>query len=127
MTINKTYIWNIKQKISNGCISIGIQNASIQNINRNLWDNYEVRYVYCPYGYANAWTGNFRDDLPCASKDGDIITIKLKFGTSKTTLCAQINNKKEFIIYDNILRREGLSYRLAISLGSKKLSMQLIS
>ena len=136
--LNGIYIWKIKFLQQSTSINIGIDNSKATHCNKNIYHERD-RGCYGYYihgGYVFSWdkSGNTKGFPKLnRSKYGNTLIMKLQLDSkiSKLTFKWQSNKSndtnKEFTAFDNILRDDGLSYRLAITMMSQYMSVQLIS
>ena len=127
--INGTYIWKLKNLSTNlGGIFIGIANETAIDTNFAATDS-EPAYAYSPFnGTYWVWPDNkFKlSDIPRMKFYGEIITMKLEINSNDSILSFKLNDdKKEFKI-NNIIKEKGINYRLAVSICTKKQSLEII-
>ena len=126
------YIWKIKLIQGYGEINIGIDDAKAINCNENIYVKRNEREglygFYCKSGYAFAWN-SYHNHLgyPQFKKPEDILIITLDLRSEKSKLIFKINkNGRKFVLFENILRRKGLYYRLAITMFHDEEILQLV-
>ena len=127
--INDTYIWKLKNLSTNlGGIFIGIANETVTDINFAVTDS-TAAFAYSPFnGSCWVWPDNdFKfSDIPRMKFYGEIITMKLEITPNDSILSFKMNDdKKEFKI-NNIIKEKGINYRLAVSICTKKQSLEII-
>ena len=136
--LNGTYIWKIKKlsRESTGC-NIAIDKADGKYVGKNIFHCNETDKGSC-YGIYGNRGYRFRSQkengthfrsfigIPKFLKTGDIFTMKLKFTEKENIITVKLNDGEEVIAFDNILRKNGLNYRFAISLCDKGCSFELV-
>ena len=54
------------------------------------------------------------------TKEGDILTMKLNINSNGAILSYKLNDKNEFIAYNNVIKEKDLNYRLIITVNVQK-------
>ena len=132
--MNMTYIWKMKiVGSSSQCVNIGIDNAIAKWTNDAFHQKNEKATYSCHMkaGFVKGWNISWDHSNQirfAGSSPGDIVTMTLKFENDKDgSLWYKFNESAEDkIAFTNIVREEGLDYRLAICLGNEGNSVDLI-
>ena len=112
-------------------MSIGIDNANAKWINDRFYNKkIKACYAYSTYaGGLYAWNIKSLYLIKEMKHPNGILTMKLVFNKNKDngTLSFKIDSGHEFIPFINkIVREKSLEYRLAISMSSANLGIELI-
>ena len=131
---NGTYIWNIKIVNSDNMI-VAIANAKATHCEKNMYRGRDRGcYAFCVRaGYIFSWRKTLSTEgYPGLNKEkyGDILIMKLHLDTNIAKLSYKWHGNdanQEFTPFNDILREDRLSYRLAVTLLQSDNSVQLIS
>ena len=141
---NGIYIWEFKNLEERTiAVNFGIDNADTNCLESGTFCNkVKASYTYHAGGgeiyFWDMYSASFdyykllqNKKKPKFDKIGSILMMKLEFveDIKEGTLSFKIDDGTEFVVSDNVLREQGLKYRMAVSAdpyGDRKLKIQLL-
>ena len=124
---NRKFVWQIKNVGSKiNSINIGIDNAEAIWTTDSFLRDTDSRSIHMDGGHSNKCGGR---PGPGWKSEGDVLVMRLELEENAKCgkLVMSVNDEKEMVVCDNVIRREGLSYRLAVFLHHEASAVELVS